>query len=241
MDKRVITGFLLALTFGLSVVGYAQEVDLSPPLRYNHAPVLYQLSRQTGLLGTMLGAILVENTDDMDKIPPPLNHLYVIMFQYQFGYIGATLGALPGAIYRWRGDSTRKKILAGNIAIAVGSTLGSTMVVYLIGDLDYQTASLLATLGGSLLVSVPVLAGVLGNIIGDGLGVFFFTCGVPAGALIAFCKTCRYKSPPPESGTALINFRDGRMSLAVPGVYFRPDSFGRGDISQRVDLLRVRF
>ena len=50
-----------------------------------------------------------------------------------------------------------------------------------------------------------------------------------------------WASPPAESGTALINFRDGQMSLAVPSVYLRPDSFGRANLSQSMDLLMVRF
>jgi|GEM_PF-5726456 len=52
-------------------------------------------------------------------------------------------------------------------------------------------------------------------------------------------QTCNL--PSNESKTALINFGNGRLTLGVPRVYFRPDSFGRGGLTQRVDLVRVRF
>ena len=50
-----------------------------------------------------------------------------------------------------------------------------------------------------------------------------------------------YNSPPDELETALINIKEGQMSLAVPRTYVRHDLFSRSNLSQSLDLLRVRF
>jgi hypothetical protein len=68
-------------------------------------------------------------------------------------------------------------------------------------------------------------------------GAFF---GASIGATIGFNLTRRYKSPH-ASETALINFSNGQMSLAVPSIYIRPDALDRRNLSQNVDLVRVRF
>ncbi len=60
------------------------------------------------------------------------------------------------------------------------------------------------------------------------------------GATIGFNLTRRYDSPP-ASQTALIYFGDGQMRRAVPTMYSQPDSFDRRILTQRVDLVEVRF
>ena len=241
MDKRLIAAAVLSglVIFCFTVSGYAQETEPSISLEHCQAlqaPVFLQLSDQPYLVGAIHTGT---REQEVRRVPP--SDAFAALAQYYIGLIGATVGVVPGAIYRWYGDSTRKKFLVGNTAMAIGSTLGSTIGVYLVGSDVYQTASFLATLNGSMLVSVPILAGVLGDIIGDGLGAYFLISGTTIGAVTGFQKACRYKPPPAESDTALINFRDGQMNLGVPRVYVRPDLLGSGGLSQRVDLLKVRF
>ena len=58
----------------------------------------------------------------------------------------------------------------------------------------------------------------------EGLGMIGLMTIALIGAIIGFNKTRRYKSPPAESETALINSMDGQRSHAVPRIYVRPDS-----------------
>jgi hypothetical protein len=54
-------------------------------------------------------------------------------------------------------------------------------------------------------------------------------------------------SPPPASKTSLLNFRDGRLSFAVPTTYLRPDNFDRFRVkpsnkrTKHIDLVQVDF
>ncbi len=95
--------------------------------------------------------------------------------------------------------------------------LGSSIGVYLVGNIGNETGDFLATLGG----------GILGGL----AGIFIFTAiikdldngavvlvGPPIGATIGFNLTRRYKSPPAS---------DSQMSPAAPPIYF--------------NLVRVRF
>ncbi|MBI1924985.1 hypothetical protein HYR99_12150 [Candidatus Poribacteria bacterium] len=97
-------------------------------------------------------------------------------------------------------------IIGGSIGYLLGSSIG----VYVVGNSGNETGSFWATLAGSIL-GLPL---------------------APISATIGFNLTRRYKSPP-ASGTALINFSEGQMSLAVPTLSFRPDPY--------VDLMKVRF
>lgn len=127
--------------------------------------------------------------------------------------------------------------------LAVSSAFGCASCVYAVGNIGDETGSLLATLAGSAL---GIAVGLLGNYACDRsdheiAAIIFLLASPPIGATIGFNMTRRYKLPPAEPGTALMNVRDGRMSLAFPRVYIQMDPFGKGNLSQKVDLLRVRF
>ena len=122
------------------------------------------------------------------------------------------------------------------IAVTTAYSLGSAIGVYIVGNIGDKTGSFIATLGGSMLGGLAGFAAAYAV----PFGVLLLPLGPPIGATIGFNKTLRYKSPP-VSGTALINFRDGQMSLAVPAIYPRLDSFDGRILTQRVDLVRVIF
>ncbi|MBM3242650.1 hypothetical protein FJZ31_40840 [Candidatus Poribacteria bacterium] len=123
------------------------------------------------------------------------------------------------------------------MAVATGISLGSSIGVYIVGNIGDETGSFLATLGGSMLGEVVGFAATY-TTGAPGLLVMLF--GPPIGATIGFNKTRRYKSPP-TSETALINLGDGQVSLVVPSIYFRPDPFDGRNLIQNVDLVRMKF
>ena len=94
--------------------------------------------------------------------------------------------------------------------------------------------------------------GAIGGILGGGIGgdtyhsdldfegsFYGSMIGAPIGATLGFNLTRRYDKP--KSETALINFRDGQTSFAVPNIYFRPNPFNKGDLIQTINLVKVRF
>ena len=116
----------------------------------------------------------------------------------------------------------------------VGSTIGTATMVYLVGNIGNQTGSFWATLIGSILgVGVEVIAS-------ENIILLMASIAVPPiFTTIGFNLTRRYKSPP-ASETALINFSEGQMRLAIPTMYSQPNSFG-GTLTRRVDFVKVRF
>ncbi len=257
MDKRILTGVLLALILVFTVTGYAQEVDSAVLLERCQEPVFLLLSDQLHLLEvTGVGNI------EQQYGKPPLSKERIVneilaggAGGVALGLVGMFVGAGLGGLFCDEDETDEdvstlffpvfdeeflcglKFVLVGAIA---GYALGTPVGVYLAGSTGDQTGSFLSALIGS----VAALGGVLVASQGDmdqNIEEFMFWAAPPIFATIGFNLTRRYKSPIAESETALINLRDGRMSLAVPRVYLRPDSFGRGSLSQSVDLLKVRF
>ena len=235
MSKRFVVGVLLALTFGFTITGYAQEVDRSISLEQYQAPqssLFLQLSDQTYPLGVTDAEGRKQNTDR-----PPLNAIRIIG-EILAGEVGGIGGAVAGfavgfvmdhAIFVSLLEVTEELEGLGPcmvIGAVAGYTFGIAGGVYLVGSIGNETGSFWAALAGS---SVGIL------------GIWAYGIGPPVGATIAFNLTRRYDSPRTESRTALINFSHGQMSLAVPSVYFRPHPFDAGSLSQSVDLVRVRF
>ena len=248
MDKGFTALVFLVLILNSSVTGYAQEVDGEILRRHYQPPMFVQLSDQTYLLG---------DTDVESREPqrgkPPLSDR--IAGEIAVGAVGGLAGTtLAFSVFQLFDDPecddcVKHPYLAVPtvlLAMVAGPTLGSTCGVYLVGNIGDETGSFLATLGGSAVGATVGLVSIIACIALEEedicfLGGLLFLLGPPIGALIGFNRTRRYDSPPAESETALINVRDSQMSLAVPRVYFRTDSLGRGGLSQNVDLLRVRF
>ena len=215
MDKKLISAFvLLSLFLNLIVTGYAQQLS-----GHNY----------------LVGDANAEGEAHGDE-KPPLNNDWIgggILLGSLFGVflgiagagLGATIAGDPEPVANPRGFPmvNMHGIELIIIGSAIGYILGSATGVYVAGTRGDVTGSFRSAFLGSMAgccIPLPL--------------------GSPIGAAIVFNKTRRYKSSS-EPGTALINFRNGQMSLAVPKVYSRPESFGSGNLSQRVDLLRVRF
>jgi hypothetical protein len=105
----------------------------------------------------------------------------------------------------------------------LGAVIGNSFGVYLIGNSGDETGSYYATLLGSALgmVIVPII-------------------GPTFGGMIGFNSTRKNKAHP-VSGSAVINFRDGRMSFAFPDIYFCPNTFDGSDLIKNMDLVHINF
>jgi hypothetical protein len=233
MSKRCVVEVLLALTFGFTITGYAQEVDRSISLEHYQAlqsPLFLQLPDQTYPLGVTDVEGREQNTDR-----PPLSAIRVTGEILAGGVGGIGVGvagfvvglAIDHAIFVSLLEVTEELEGLGPcmvIGALAGYTFGTAGGVYLVGSIGNETGSFWAALAGS---SVGIM------------GIWVWGLGPPVGATIAFNLTRRYNSPPTESKTALINFSDGQMSLAVPTVRFQTDMYGGRGLT--LDLLKGRF
>ena len=128
------------------------------------------------------------------------------------------------------------------LAYIVCYPLASSAAVYLVGSVGDETGSFWATLGMDI---VGVFSGAMVGAAmaetsnAEGFIAVLFAAPV-IGATLGFNWSRRYKSPA-ESEPALVNFQNGQMSLALPRIHSRVDTFGRRTLSQNIDLLRARF
>ena len=164
-----------------------------------------------------------------EKKPP----LSLIRLAGEF-FAGGTLGAVFG--YGVSGGSSY-------YIIPYGAALGSSLGVYLVGEIGNETGSFLNTLLGSTCGVVCFLyTGPDPDYQGSlraSFAIASFTVST-LGAVIGFNVTRKYDAPP-ESGNALINFRDGQVNLALPAVSVRPNHNYKGDFIHSVDLVKMVF
>lgn len=130
------------------------------------------------------------------------------------------------------------------LGASMGWMAGSTAGVYVIGNTGDEHGSLTAAFAGSL-VGVLVGATISGVLLhhNDESLVIFYTIPPISAAMFAtllFNSSRRYRSSS-NSGSGLINTRDGRVSLAVPSICFHPISSDGTVLPQSVNLLKVSF
>lgn len=206
------------------------------------------IGKKTVIVGILLMLIFGFTASGEEK--PPLSGQRVAG-EILAGVTGGSAAVIAGAAILGRtfpaSDDDSWEAVAVDFLVDLGLAyivcypLASSVAVYLVGSVGAETGSFWATLGSDLLGAV---FGALGGLtLAEGspeVGIALLFAGPVIGATIGFNRTRRYKSPA-ESETALVNFQNGQMSLAVPRIHFRVDTFGRRALSQNIDLLRVRF
>ena len=232
MVKNLTTVVLLILILGFVSTGHTQE----PFPSLNHyqtfyAPVLYRTC--------LSGCSGVQSRPRGERIPP-------IRFTRIAGEFLVGGGLCMAGRYISLGlldyfKITDGKLSSCDLALAllslnIACSLGSSTGVYLVGSLGNETGSFPATV---IYSSWGFWAGCLTLLYLSPETAPFI--GAVCGAIRGFSDTRRYKTMPVESETALINFRDGQMSLAVPIVSFLPEPLGRKGLAPSVDLLKVSF
>jgi hypothetical protein len=150
------------------------------------------------------------------------------------GYGGAYLGYLIAG-----GEDEGLEWASGLIiGGSLGATIGTALGVYTVGCIGDETGSLGATFLGSIL---GVGLGWVALLVGEESILTYISIAIPPiSACVGFNMTRRYKFSS-SSGRALLNFREGQMSLGIPMVYFRPDTFGRRAINLNASFMNVEF
>lgn len=144
-------------------------------------------------------------------------------------------------------DSTNSDDTLWRLGISLSvaaSSFASAVGVYAIGNIGDQTGSFRATLIGS---SIPAALAILSyysslqNNEEAGMAIMGGLLYSVVGAIVGFNMTRRHDLPPAESKTALLSLRNKQISYAFPSLYSQTDPFGRGNVSQSINLLRVKF
>ncbi len=116
----------------------------------------------------------------------------------------------------------------GLVGLAV-YPFGCAIGVYLAGTSGNETGSFGATLAGSY-------TGGLIGCLAFGIG---YLVGAPIGATIGYNKS-RKKISSPETG--FINYKDDRLSLTIPSIYYTQENTFEGKtITQNVTLVKISF
>jgi len=225
---------------------YAVTLEFDKAIRLNPMKQYQAFQAPMFPLTYLLGVTNVENRAPRYE-KPPLSVLR-IAGEILAGTVGGFAGVVgPISVFSSGESEDWGGFFAVLCVVPITYPLGSAIGVYLVGNIGNETGSFLATLGGSILGFGVVIAGLAGAIAveertEDLLGIAIYTTAwAPTiGATIGLNLTRRYKSPP-AAKTALINLIDGQISLAVPTIYLRPDSFDEGNLIQNVDLMKMSF
>ncbi len=169
--------------------------------------------RYTRLLVIFIFLISTLQAQEIQETRPPL-HVGKIALEYTAsvvtggilalagGYIGAALNDGGG----W--DDIAGALVGIIIAYPVGNAAGASLV----GNYGNESGSFWAGLGGSA-VGMALALGLTGMLDNSDLMPYFLVTLPPAGAVLGFNLTRRYKTPP---GSALLNLNGGRLFTGMP-------------------------
>ena len=147
------------------------------------------------------------------------------------GGIGSILGGFIG-FHLVSGEDLENMGTPLILVAAMG--FGSSVMVYSAGNSDYETGSFPITLLSGLAGSV------IGALFAESTDAYSLLLFPPICATIGFNSTRKYKSPA-GSGTAIINFRDGKLRPDIPSAYFGISSLDGITLVTNLDLINVRF
>jgi hypothetical protein len=172
---------------------------------------------------------------------PPLNHGKIVgefMTGTMLG-IGMGIGAAYiGASISYNGDWF-SEWPGAFIGFTLAYPLGCALGVYAVGNLGSDTGSFSSALGaayGGILLGAAG-AWALSKVSHTAAGLAFLTAP-PLLATIVFNKTRRYKYAP-TANVSLLNFRDGKMNLALPAFFVLPSAPGSSKLDWFVNLASV--
>ena len=237
MDEILTIGILFIFSFVFAGTASAQEIDLSALLKQHQAlesPGFSQLTERISSVG-----ITRMSNQEIKTAKPPLDNNRKIPEQFLYGCLFEVAVASTLGIIIWAADIQAEEWKSEFDPFLYASLCFSSAVgVSAVGTRHGETASFWATfLGSSLGFSAAwillSLADIHDNVWLCCIGAY---CS-PVGAVIGFDLARRCD----ESGTALVNYRDGQMSLSVPRVCLRHNSLYERGLNRSVDLLRINF
>jgi hypothetical protein len=145
------------------------------------------------------------------------------------GFLGMMAGGFVGFAISGGGAGWFDPDTTVGAAAATGYFLGVPWGVYMVGSDATQTGSVLATYlgaaGGAVFaIAVPTFGTAL--------------LAPVVGACIGFNLTRRYRSPA-QTGTAVFNFREGKIHLGFPLIAAAPDCMKKGTVCWRIHLASI--
>jgi len=151
---------------------------------------------------------------------------YSIGHQETSGFLEFDMGGFVGAL----------------VGYLIGSNLGCATGVYLVGNSGGERGSYLATFGGSLggtLVGGLVATELIRNSDNEdgSFPLFLLTLAQAGGATIGFNSSRKKKSE--GHSEALLNLKNGNLSLAFPEVDIFQDNLGSDNY--KIDLFKAKF
>ena len=175
------------------------------------------------------------------KIKPPLSPLRItgeLLAGGAGGFVLGLGGALTSALMSG-GFKSGGPYEGMPLGALVGSSIGVSASVYLVGVCGNETGSYRATLLGTI----------TGHLIGFGIYSLFnidnetlefaMIFGLPAiCGVIGFNSTRSYEKSP-DTGNAIINLEDGQFTFAIPTVSIHSNPFIQGDFLTTVNLFDV--
>jgi hypothetical protein len=145
------------------------------------------------------------------------------------GFLGMMAGGFVGFAISGGGAGWFDPDTTVGAAAATGYFLGVPWGVYMAGRDATQTGSLLATylgaaVGAAFAIAVPSFGTAL--------------LAPVVGACIGFNLTRHYRSPA-QTGTAVFNFREGKIHLGFPLIAAAPDCMKKGTVCWRIHLASI--
>lgn len=150
-----------------------------------------------------------------------------------FGIAGASIGTGLSNDEGWFAD-----LGEAIIGYLIGSTLGSSLGVYIIGASGDEKGSFGSTLGGSIL-GTAVGIGLL-YITADNnaiIGFISYTLAQSAGATIAFNASARKKN----SDSAMLHLREGKWSFSFPKIHLTTHPLHPDKLLKTVSIVSMEF
>ena len=263
MDRPLVAAFLLVLILPVTVAGQAQEATPSfvysvrrtentqekigkpslSPSKITKEVLLGDVGTFGGMLLGMLlpqlGAALVGEVMDIENPSDEAVELVETIEGVCLVILGVT-GSVVGVCKAGNSDTETGSSWQTALGAILGGVGGS--ILYEVANRDdpgvWATAAMLVGMSGSA----------IGGTIAFNMSRRYKTSpakesrmSLAIGSTTAFNRTSRHRTSLTESEGALINFREGQMSLSVPRVHLRSDSFGRRNLHRSVNLLNVKF
>jgi hypothetical protein len=188
-----------------------------------------------------------------EDLKPPLT---ISKFLLSFGSgacVGGILGGIGGLLGYYAFGENDQDNVAGTtgfiIGGAIGYVTGSSLGVYLFGNIGNQTGSYKVTLLSSLLGAAVGGIGLYlservfadpnygGN---DELSAVVACIGSPLAATIGFSMTRRYQSPA-SAEAALVNIKNGQVIITIPRISVNSCANDRDRFMKSVSLVNICF
>ena len=211
------------------------QISSVPESTYPGPHGIYLITRGNQTFPEPYSLLLAESGGQRPKTKKPPMTSGRILGQTLAGTGGGFLGMLAGAGISLIGGESLPSLFIGMLA---GSTIGSSIGVFIAGSAGNQQGSYPATLLGSVLGMIVFLQ--LG-FDSDYLSFYIAAIAMPTlGGIIGFNLTRKYENPPASEG-AMIYFEKGKIKASPPAIGFQLNPMTVDQLTVKINLARACF